>query len=66
MSSKKWQIWSKDPSRRLAYPSWMVIDSGSEQDCKEGVERRIATAARLGIEAEFRALPRGEKPDAEA
>jgi hypothetical protein len=57
--SRKWNVWSKDPSR----DAWMVVDpSVSERVALDGAARRAATAQRLGVEAVFVALPSGETP----
>jgi hypothetical protein len=57
--SRKWTIWSKDPSRN----AWLAVEANmSEKMARDGVERRMATAKRHGLTAEFVALPWGEMP----
>jgi hypothetical protein len=58
-AASRWQVWSKDPSR----PGWVVIDSGTEREAREGAERRKRTAERHGVEADYLALPRGQEPE---
>lgn len=57
---RRWNVWSKDPSR----DAWLVVEPKvSEAEAKAGVERRMATARRRGMEGvEFMALPAGQTP----